>query len=121
MPYAMMIVEDEGVLRVEAAGVRSFEDSKVFWTRVARECRERHLTRILAVLRLTGRMSRTDLFDMASHPQDLGWDGRFRMAVVDMNEASFRDNKFGTMVAMNRGYAMEIFDSLEAAEEWLAQ
>jgi hypothetical protein len=53
--------------------------------------------------------------------EEFGWSRRFKLAIVDVNEDSRKDNLFTETVAVNRGYNVKIFDNENDAKEWLLQ
>lgn len=120
MAYQVEIADAGGILRVEVSGRRDVRDSRALWQRLAEECRTRGATATLAVMHLEGRMSTTEMFDLASHLRELGWDPRIPLAIVDTNEESRGDNEFGATVATNRGFAVRAFTDVASAEDWLS-
>lgn len=120
MAYQVAITEERGIVRAEVSGKRDARDSLALWQRLAEECRTRGASAALAVMRLEGRMSTTEMFDLASRLREHGWDPKVPLAIVDTNEPSQSDNEFGATVAANRGLAVRAFTDVRSAEAWLA-
>lgn len=125
MPYDVNIAETEGVLRVEVKGERSADTEKAIgdissvWRRVGRECLTRHIDRVLAVFELTGPFSIVGAYRVASQPEKFEFDSKTRIAIADLDDESFRNNKFSETVAVNRGWQIKVFDNERDALEWL--
>ena len=118
-----VITEQDGFIRVELTGNRdldgALEGALALWSRVADECRARGINLILAVSQLTGRLPPLKAYRVAAHPENYGWDRKFRIAFVDLNEGSLPDNEFGELVARNRGWSVRVFGNEPDAIAWL--
>lgn len=123
LPYDVTIIDKDRYVRVEVAGVRTpgqeAEDGIAVWRQVAEHCRERRMSRILAVVDLSGRLPTLAAYKMGQSPESFGWRRNFKLAVVGANEPSHRDNLFTETVAVNRGYTVRIFDDEQPARDWL--
>ena len=58
-------------------------------------------------------------YDIVDRAEEFGWSKRFRLALVDCNEASRKDNLFTETVAVNRFYSLLVFDNEQDAKGWL--
>jgi hypothetical protein len=119
MPYDVRVTPREGYLRIEARGVRSREDSEVFFRRIAEESAAHGVYDILLVLKLEGRLSTFQIEDMVSAYRALGFDSRHTIAVVDENPESRPDTRFAEDVGNVRGLKGAAFDTEEEAVQWL--
>ena len=123
MPYKIKIQEKSDYLRIEISGDRSpgqeASEAIEFWSQVAKLCREKNIDNVLTISTLTGRLPTLQAFEIAQSPESFGWDWRFKVAFVDLNEESRQDNLFTETVAVNRGYRAKIFDNEDDAKTWL--
>lgn len=124
MPYTVTIQNELSHLRIDVSGERKFgkkgEDAISVWSQVAEVCREMDINRILAIFRLSGRASSTmGAFQIVESAKGFGWSEKYRLAIVDTNEESRKDNLFIETVAVNYGYTMKVFDNEQEAKEWL--
>ncbi|MDX1498322.1 MAG: hypothetical protein R3176_00395 [Woeseiaceae bacterium] len=123
MPYDVTFeVHDEHV-RVTVTGTRRQGDAALDAAIVGRKtvqvCEQEDLYRVLVILKLEGRLSAIDSYEMVIGAKDFGWDHRYRLALVDTNEESADDVAFTETVAVNRAYAVKAFTDENRALEWL--
>ena len=119
MNYDVSIKEENGILKVIAKGNRTMVDSKALWDLNIQKIKERKLSKLLVTLDLVGNLSISDYYTLATHATDLIKGLNIKIAVVDLNNQSIKDNSFAETVAMNRGMNVLVFESPEAAEQWL--
>lgn len=117
MPIEIASLRD-GILRVKLTGTRDASTLRSVWQHVGDQCRKHGAAGILWESHLTGRISAADMYEVAQTWQDYGVVG-VKIALVHLEQESFDDSVFGTMVAANRGMAVELFDNVDAAERWL--
>lgn len=123
MSYHIEFADRADHLRVEVSGHRTpgreVEDAVAVWSEVADRCRAASLPRILAVMKLSGRLPTMAAFDIAHAPDSFGWSREFQLALVDLNEESRKDNLFTETIAVNRGFRVKVFDNEDDARAWL--
>lgn len=123
MGYETDITAFPDYVRVSVSGERSPGRSVANADRVGKMivelCREKDIDRILLVLELRGHLGPLDAVSIVTHSPDYGFHHGFRLAFVDLNAESFRDSLFMETVAVNRSYAMRVFDNEREATEWL--
>ena len=61
------------------------------------------------------KLTTSDIFELGSEIAKL----RLRVAMVELHDASWKDETFLKMVASNRGSLVQFFDNEEEAREWL--
>ena len=123
MPYDVSIEERESHIRVVVSGDRipgkEVEDGKRVWRRVAEICHETRTNKVLAFVRLSGRLPIMGSFEMAGSLDQIGWSRSFKLAIVEENEESRKGSLFTETVAVNRGYRVKVFANEESATTWL--
>jgi len=123
MAYDIRMEIREGYLRVDVSGKREpgkeAERSIESWKDVARICKEHDLHAVLTILNLSGRLPVFAAYDIISTLSDVGLRGRYKLAVVDLNDASREDNLFAETVARNRGFSVRTFSNEEDALAWM--
>lgn len=125
MSYNVVIEEKEGFLRVEVSGDRvpgqEAENGIEVWAHLADICRDKGYEKVLAVINLSGHLPTTASYKIASEPDRFGWEKRFKVAVVDLNQESRLENYTTAAIAVNQGYDVKIFDNEDTARAWLLQ
>lgn len=96
----------------------SYEISRQYWQEIASERRRVNCKRVLIEEDIQGEMSITEMYRFTSEIVDIGFSGIF-IAFVDRHLSQRELNKFGELVAINRGLLGEVFDAVEAGETWL--
>ena len=89
------------------------------WQQVAEECHITGIHKVLAIINLTGRVNIQEGYAISSDPSKFKWERYFKLAAVDLNEDSYRDNLFTEVVARDRGYQVKVCKSLNEAKSWL--
>jgi len=123
MPYDAKIQTFEDHIRAHVTGTRvpgqAVADADVVGEELVRLCREKGIYKVLLVLDLAGRLSAIDAYEIVSSSEQYGWSREFKLAFVDLNAESLEDSYFTETVAVNRAYAMSVFDNEEEAKAWL--
>ena len=96
----------------------SYEISRQYWKAVADECRRVKSKKVLIEENITDELSTTDTYQLTSEMMELGFSG-IRVAFVDRHFTHQDSNKFGELVATNRGLIVKVFANVEQATEWL--
>ncbi|MDF7826616.1 hypothetical protein P4B35_21475 [Pontiellaceae bacterium B12227] len=109
----------ENYLYVYLTGQDSFSASLDYWHQIADKVHELGVTRLLVHENLTGQVTEGEIFEVMMDliPASTG----IRVAFYDENRDDQDINALGELVANNRGSDIRIFQSLEAAEEWIQQ
>jgi len=125
MPYSVVIEEMKDYLRAELSGERvpgkEADDAIAVFAHLADICREKGYEKVLAIVDLSGHLPTTASYKIASDPDRFGWEKRFKVAVVDVNQVSRLENYTTEAIAVNQGYDVKIFDNEETARAWLLQ
>ena len=123
MGYKTQITEYPDYVRVHVTGERSPGHSVANADRVGKMivdyCRDKGVEKIMLVLELQGRLGPLDSVGIVTHSPEYGFHHGFRLAFVDLNAESYRDSLFTETVAVNRSYAVRVFDNEQHAREWL--
>jgi hypothetical protein len=96
----------------------SYEISRQYWSEVANECRRATRQKVLIEEDIDDEMSMTEMYRFTSEIMEIGFSG-IRVAFVDRYISQRELNKFGALVATNRGFFGKICGDVKAAEEWL--
>ena len=96
----------------------SLEISLQYWKEVADECRRAGYKKVLIEEDIKEEVSTIEMYQFTSEIPNIGFSG-IRVAFVDRHLDQQELNKFGELVATNRGVNGKIFNSSEEAEEWL--
>ena len=125
MPRKLEFTVADGILRVTLMGERapvdsySTEEALASWAHIA-ELRERHnVLRVLVDDQLTGEPSAWRAYAVATSVNASNATRDVRSAIVIRDERVRKHVAFATKIANARGRLCEVFDSVEAAEEWL--
>ena len=117
--YSLDFEERKDYLYVYVTGPEdSFDISRAFFTKVHEKAKELGYQKILVEEDFPNQISITDMFDVGKLLKEL-FPPPLLIAHVDRNPADIDLNKFGELVAQNRGILGRIFSSIEDAEEWL--
>jgi len=96
----------------------SYEISRKYWREVADECRRIKCEKVLIEEDINDELSTTETYRLTSEIPNFGFSG-IRVAFVDRHPTQQESNKFGELVATNRGLFVKVFDTVDRAEEWL--
>ncbi|CAN5857804.1 hypothetical protein BH24ACI1_BH24ACI1_14470 [soil metagenome] len=96
----------------------SLEISLQYWKEIADECWRTGYRKVFIEEDINGEMSIIEMYQFTSEIPNIGFSG-IRVAFVDRRLNQQELNKFGELVATNRGLNGKIFNSSEEAEEWL--
>jgi hypothetical protein len=119
--YELSIQEKEGYLHFQVTGDNDKETVQNYLAAIYEECVRRGISKILVEENLRGPGLRVlDIFRIAEEGGLSTGSGIKRVAYVDANpEHSYSDMRFATTVASNRGLNVQLFSTVQAAEEWL--
>ena len=96
----------------------SYEISRQYWSEVANECRRANRQKVLIEEDIDDEMSMTEMYRFTSEIMEIGFSG-IRVAFVERHLSQRELNKFGALVATNRGFFGKVCSDAKTAEEWL--
>lgn len=96
----------------------SLEISLQYWKEIADECQRAGYKKVFIEEDIKEEMSTIEMYQFTSEIPNIGFSG-IRVAFVDRYLNQQELNKFGELVATNRGVNGKVFNSSEEAEEWL--
>lgn len=96
----------------------SVEISRRYWTEVLEECRRHGLAKVLIEENIAGNVSAGEMYEFAKELPSLVTD-KVVVAFVDQRAAHAEINRFGEVVAQNRGLRSRVFNTVEDAAAWL--
>lgn len=110
-------------LKVEILGKRTPGDevaeSKKLWKEVADLLKAEKKSRILALMKVEGRLPINSAFQIAESAEELGWKRDYKMAVVAGSEAVLMNIRLSETILANLGYEIKLFASTRMARKWL--
>ncbi len=121
MPFVIKTEIKGDIVYVEATGKRDLETVLGITKRTIEICEEKNIQKALVdVRKLEGKLRTSDSFSVpAEHFEKLRYRSVLQQAaVVDLKE-NIEAYSFFENVAVNRGYRLKFFNSVEEALEWL--
>jgi hypothetical protein len=117
--FSLTFDERPGYLYAYVAGEHdSYEISKQYWRAINDECTRIGAARVLIEENIVENATMADAFQLMSELPRMGF-GRLQIAFVDRYIEQNDLNKFGELVAVNRGMNARIFSDVVEAEQWL--
>lgn len=98
----------------------SVEISRRYWTEVLDECRRQGFVKVLIEENISGNVTAGEMYEFAKELPNLVTD-KMVVAFVDRRAAHDEINRFGELVANNRGLRSRVFKSVEDAASWLGE
>ena len=103
-----------------ASDVDARDELVARWYRVAEVCKLHGLARVLFASSVESTGSSLVTHSVFSDFDRFGFDRSTRFAIVRFNVRAMRVVKLGVQVARDRGWRMQIFTDIDAAQLWLA-
>lgn len=94
------------------------EISKEFWLRVLTECEKQDYTKALIEEDLDGSLPLSELYELAVWLTQLKFEN-IQVGFVDRRVEHLEQNKFGELIANNRGFRVTVLESVEEAEKFI--
>lgn len=117
--YTACYQSRDGYFYVFLKGNLSSPDTRIgAWDELLKRCRESGQTKLLVVQDSPGNATPTDAFTSSTAIVSLGLDG-LKIAFADLDPANLENNKFGELVASNRGAWARVFTTEQEAYDWL--
>ena len=117
--YELTFEERDDYLYALVEGeVDNYEISHLYWQEVIDECKRLGRQKLLVEEAITGNNTTSDTFQVAAELRSMGL-VNIRLAFVDRFTEHDEVNKFGEIVAINRGVEGRVFNRISEAEEWL--
>ncbi len=118
-PYTLEFEKRPEYLYAYVRGEKdSLEISLQYWKEIADECWRAGYRKVFIEEDINGEMSIIEMYQFTSEISNIGFSG-IRVAFVDRRLNQQELNKFGELVATNRGVNGKVFNSSEEAEGWL--
>ena len=112
-------------IRVTVTGTREpgneVQEIVSTWSRIADYCEEFQLTRILAILKIKGRLPPQSAFSMQEAFEKTGWKRDYKLAIVASPETLLINILLSEKIWATMGYTMKLFHSPRSARKWLLQ
>lgn len=125
MAYDLEYQVDGDILCVYATGDRDTDSpgaaAQDAWTRIAQQCGETGLSRVLIISHVTGRYPTLDTYETMSTLDRYGISRHWKIAYVNADPTCREDLMFMMAVADNKGFSVRLFDDEARARKWLAR
>lgn len=121
LSYDLVTEKKDGYLLITVSGIRSFESVLSISEDILSACKKENIGKVLLDIRaLKGRLEMFEAYTIPDQhfPRLKDMDALERCAIIDHEEAKKRFSFFEN-VAVNRGFFLRFFTSLDAANEWL--
>lgn len=96
----------------------SLEITRSYWQKMLDECRTHGFDKLLVEENLEGSLSMQEVYEFASEYLQMGF-RQILVAFVDRYPEQRQLNRFGELVATNRGGRIRMFDNVTDAKQWL--
>lgn len=96
----------------------SLEITRNYWQDLLEECRQHNFDKLLVEENLEGSLSMPEVYQFASEYSEMGF-REILVAFVDRYPSHRQLNRFGELVATNRGGRIRMFDTIAEAKQWL--
>ncbi len=123
MPLKLKYTSNRDYLKVEILGKRTpgneVAESKEIWKEISNLVNQEKKSRVLAMMKVDGRLPINSAFEIAESAKNLGWSQNYKLAVVAGSEAVLMNIRLSEMIMTNLGYEMKLFGSSRMARKWL--
>ena len=123
MPIVLSHKLFKNYLKVEITGVRTPGSEELemieIWTRVAQLCSQFKQWKVLAIMKIYGRLPIDSAYKIAKATDDYVWSRGYKLAVVAPEETLFMNIKLSETLWVNMGYEAKLFSSAWRAKKWL--
>ncbi len=118
-PHRISFKVSKRCLHAYVEGLKaSVKSSREYWSQILDEARRRACDRILIEETNSETLTASKVFEFAKGMADAAPPG-IKLALVDRRPENRELNRFGVLVANNRGLDSRFFDSIADAEAWL--
>ena len=119
--YKIQYQPEPEYLRVDLTGDLASPERRIdAWREIVQHCRDGGVTHLLVVQDSPGNGTHANAYHSSAGIAALGLGG-IRIAFVDVDPANHEVNKFGELVASNRGAQAQVFVEEGAALDWLLE
>ena len=123
MPIVLNHKLCKNYLRVEITGVRKpgAEEKEMIdiWKRVAGLCTQFNQWKVLAIMKIHGRLPIDSAYKIAKASDDYVWNRSYKLAVVAPEDKLFINIKLSETLWVNMGFEAKLFASAWRAKKWL--
>jgi hypothetical protein len=117
--YKMTFESRDGYLYACVEGeIDNLEISTQYWREIAEKCKSEDAKKVLIVEDLPGGATVAEVYQIAAELPKMGFYG-IKVAFVDGHLDQLELNKFGEVVALNRGLYGKVFNNVPEAEKWI--
>ena len=118
-PYELTFEERPEYLLARVTGPEdSLEVSISFWQEIAVEVQRRQTEKLMVWENFPNNVDTIDMLRVATFLTELGL-ANIQVAFVDERHEQLDRNRFGELVAINRGLRGKVFVDVQEAEAWL--
>lgn len=96
----------------------SLEITTQYWSEVLAECHKYNCQKVLIEENINQNVTASEMYEFAKDLPNMGF-GSIVVAFVDRQIEHHELNRFGELVATNRGLQTKVFNNFNEAEQWL--
>lgn len=96
----------------------NIENARKCWLDILDECNKFGADKLLVEENIEGNISMEEMYKLSSEFPSMGF-RNILVAFVDLHSSHQKLNRFGEVVATNRGGKVRVFDTVAEAKEWL--
>ncbi len=118
-PFSLTFEDRTEYLYVYVSGEKdSYEISRQYWQEISDECKRTGASKILIDENLSENVTPVEAFRFTTDFLQTKFHG-IKIAFVDRRQEQDELNRFGELVAINRGVNMKLCENVADAETWL--
>ena len=123
MPIQLEHKVFDNYLKVDITGIRTpgseGQEMIEIWSRIAKLCEKSNCSKILAIMKIFGRLPIESAYKIGKATDDYVWNRSYKLAVVAPEEALFMNIQLSETIWVNMGYEAKLFSSIGKARKWL--
>lgn len=119
MQNSLTITFEGDHVLVLSDGDKDMEFAEKLWSQVSGMCQKNNCFNVLGIARTSTPQEALDGYDHARLYRELGIDGRYRIAWVELEPDAIDMASFIETVLVNRGLPGRVFENEADAREWL--
>ena len=117
--YLINFQPEKEFLRVDLSGDLAAPETRIeAWRKIVGRCREEGFDHLMVIQESPENDNETEVFVSSKGIVDIGLEG-IKIAYVDLEPANYELNRFGELVAANRGANARVFYEETPALAWL--
>lgn len=119
MKNELVITFENDHIQILSNGEKNYEFALRLWSEAVVACEKYNCFDILGIADTTVPLTISEGFEHANLFEQVGIDGRYRIAWVELNAEAYQAVFFVETVLFNRGFPGRLFLDVAEAKEWL--